>query len=249
MEKHYKIQAEYYDKSARIIGKANDDMSPLAKKEIEKFFKFIPLEDKQLEILEIGCGSGRFTLPLLRKGHKVTGTDVSEKSLDELFYFAKKEGIDKNLYLKKTSFDEIIFQNKFDLIIIGNVIHHFEAKTKNKTIENIIASLKIGGKLAVFEPNTFYPFYIPYYFFLEISGINRGVWKAEKGLLHSRVKNLKKIFKQCGIGKIRIKRHTLIPLKFGRILIFIDEINDFLLKIPGLKFISAYFWITGIKKQ
>ena len=42
-------------------------------------------------VLELACGSGRFTLPLAREGINITGVDISEDMLDLAKLKASKE--------------------------------------------------------------------------------------------------------------------------------------------------------------
>ncbi len=241
------LQSKYWDKEAKRIGKVNKEISLLAIKEINDFFDFIGFKQNS-NILEVGCGAGRFTFPLLRKGHKVTGTEVSGRSLEELQYMAKEENLVKNLTLIKTNFEKPVFENEFDVVIIGNVIHHFNPQQMQNIIINIVKALKPGGKIAVFEPNAYYPLYLPLYLFLELSGREKGVWEVEKGLFKNTPRRLKKMLKNSHIDNITLKRHTLIPLRLGNIIKSVDKINEFLLQIPIVRSFSVYIWLKGEKK-
>jgi len=48
-------------------------------------------------ILEVGCGSGMETLPLLREGHEVTAVDISEEMLEVVLEKARSEGVAERL--------------------------------------------------------------------------------------------------------------------------------------------------------
>lgn len=240
------IQSEFWDRNAKRISDINSQMSEIAKQEIENFFAFIDIKFN-LNILEIGCGSGRFTIPLLRKGHWVTGTDVSAKNLEELQCFAKNEKLDDKLILKETSLEEPLFENKFDLAILGNVIHHFNPIKKQQILENIVKSLKPGGQIVIFEPNALFPFFLPYYLFFEWSGLQKGIWAAEKGLFKSTSCSIFGLLKKAGIINIQSKGHTIIPLQLERFLPGLDKINYFLERVPILNNFSVYLWLKGYK--
>lgn len=53
----------------------------------------IKQEDKELEILDLGCGPGLYSEIFSQSGHKVTGVDISQTSID----YAKKEAIRKKI--------------------------------------------------------------------------------------------------------------------------------------------------------
>lgn len=48
-------------------------------------------------LLEIGCGSGMETLPLLNQGHEILCVDVSERMLDVVRQKARKDGVSERL--------------------------------------------------------------------------------------------------------------------------------------------------------
>ena len=62
----------------------DDIFNPAAEKEVSFYlnqFKGTPLQGKTLDI---GCGTGRFLLPLLKQGHQAVGIDSSDAMLDEI---------------------------------------------------------------------------------------------------------------------------------------------------------------------
>ena len=85
-------QASYFDASVR--SKRSDweeDLNFAGKREFSIFLDFLKLP-KGGRILEMGCGTGRYTLPLLALGYCVTAVDISKESLRELQeeYFLQK---------------------------------------------------------------------------------------------------------------------------------------------------------------
>lgn len=74
-------------------------------------------EKKQLNILDLGCGPGLYSERLALLGHKVTGVDFSENSIE----YAKKEAKNKKLditYLKENYLNLDLEENTFDLVIL-----------------------------------------------------------------------------------------------------------------------------------
>lgn len=74
-------------------------------------------KQKQLIILDLGCGPGLYSEKLTEKGHKVTGVDFSSNSIE----YAKKEAKKKKLdiiYLKENYLDLNLEENSFDLVIL-----------------------------------------------------------------------------------------------------------------------------------
>ncbi len=53
--------------------------------------------DKNVRILDIGCGTGRHTIELTKRGYKVTGIDLSERQLSIARKKAEKEKLEISL--------------------------------------------------------------------------------------------------------------------------------------------------------
>ncbi len=73
------------------------DLASRKKSTIEKTVKWI-LETKnsneKLNILDLGCGPGLYTELFAKKGHNVTGIDISKNSIDYAIKSAKEKGLD-----------------------------------------------------------------------------------------------------------------------------------------------------------
>jgi SAM-dependent methyltransferase len=54
-------------------------------------------------LLEIGCGSGMETLPLLREGHEILCVDISERMLEVVRQKARKDGVAERLRTERSS--------------------------------------------------------------------------------------------------------------------------------------------------
>ena len=76
------------------------------------------LKGAEGQILEIGCGTGKITIPLLEKGYDVTVIDNSPFMLDKF----KKKCADKSINVKvyELSMQNLVINQKFGLIFIGD---------------------------------------------------------------------------------------------------------------------------------
>ena len=52
---------------------------------------------KKYKILELFCGSGTFTIPLLKNKHKLYSIDLDENSINNLIKACKIQGLYNNL--------------------------------------------------------------------------------------------------------------------------------------------------------
>jgi SAM-dependent methyltransferase len=68
-----------------------------------------------ISIIDVGCGTGRHTIELARRGYDVTGIDISDRMLDVARETLKNEGLKGNfIHADATKFS---FENKFDLAL------------------------------------------------------------------------------------------------------------------------------------
>ena len=82
----YKVGDLIYD--ANIYDGLNTFLSDL------QFYKDWMPKDKNAEILELCCGSGRLTIPLAKDGQKIAGVDNSKSMLEQAKIKAKNEKLE-----------------------------------------------------------------------------------------------------------------------------------------------------------
>ena len=72
--------------------------------------------NKSLKIIDIGCGTGRHSIELTKRGYEVTGIDLSESQLRR----AKEKAKAQYLQMDFQSHDarNLPFENEFDLAIM-----------------------------------------------------------------------------------------------------------------------------------
>lgn len=103
-----------YSNTARFYDKGNE----IKKYDIDlKFYeKYV---NKHTRVLEIGCGTGRVTIPLASKCESIVGLDLSESMLDILQEKLKNTDLNykNNIQLIKGDMTDFNLNQKFDLII------------------------------------------------------------------------------------------------------------------------------------
>src|SRR5271157_3066592 len=72
--------------------------------------------DKSKRIIDIGCGTGRHSIELTKRGYDVTGVDLSESQLER----ARQKAKAKNLKIDFQKYDarKLPFKSEFDLAIM-----------------------------------------------------------------------------------------------------------------------------------
>ena len=125
-----------------------DDLIQEPKKLLEKrintsSFNLNELKDKT--ILDIGCGSGRYTLALASYGCKnIIGYDMGDQGLKIGNSIIEKNKLN-NITFKKGNVLDLPFEdNHFDFILCNGVLHH--TKNMEKGLEELYRVLKPFGK-------------------------------------------------------------------------------------------------------
>ncbi len=124
--------------------------------------------DKAKKILDIGCGTGRHSIELAKRGYKVTGFDLSESLLNKAIRIAKDNKLEIN-FIKKDARD-FNFNCQYDLAIMicEGAFPLMETDEMNyKILKNIHSSLKDNGKLIFTTLNGLFPLFHSVKDFLE----------------------------------------------------------------------------------
>lgn len=104
--------------------------------------------ERNISILDAGCGQGRLSLPLAADGHSVTGMDLSPDAIDKARDYAQKRGLDiEYQVMDLTNLDTITPNRKYDCIICLEVL--YMAKDPWKIIRSFLKLLKKDGLLIV----------------------------------------------------------------------------------------------------
>jgi 2-polyprenyl-3-methyl-5-hydroxy-6-metoxy-1,4-benzoquinol methylase len=123
---------------------------------IEKEISF----NKSVKILDIGCGTGRHSLELARRGYTATGIDLSESMISKARNTALSEDLKIDFRVKDAR--NFNFNQSFDLAIMicEGAFPLMETDEMNYLIlKNAGSSLKPGGKLIFTTLNGLYPLF------------------------------------------------------------------------------------------
>jgi len=119
---------------------------------------------RNVSILDIGCGDGSLSLPMLDHSNHLTLVDISKKMLDEVDGKIPEEFKD-NVTLVNDSFDSIKDDDRYDIVICVGVVAH--VPDVERLWRKIGSVLSIGGLLIVETTPNPYPLgklLKPYYF-------------------------------------------------------------------------------------
>jgi len=152
---------QWYELLYENYGKKYDDETFISgtKEECD----FIEAEinfDKLLKILDVGCGTGRHSIELAKRGYKVTGIDLSDSLLEK----AKEKALKENLKVKFIKHDarKLEFNKEFDvaILICEGAFSLMETDEMNFDIlKGVSRSLRHNGKFIFTTLNGLFPLY------------------------------------------------------------------------------------------
>jgi ubiquinone/menaquinone biosynthesis C-methylase UbiE len=98
------------------------------------------------KFLDCACGIGRISLPLAKKGVRVTGVDITQSYLDELSKKAKQRGLKINI--ARADMRRIKYYSDFDAGgSLWGSFGYFEKESDNLLVlKKMFRALKPGGK-------------------------------------------------------------------------------------------------------
>lgn len=104
---------------------------------------------KQARILEVGAGTGRYSIALAREGHNVTAVELVESNLNKLR--AKLDGSEKLTAIQGNALDLSMFtDNSFHMtLVLGPMYHLFTREDMLKALSEAVRVTKKGGHILV----------------------------------------------------------------------------------------------------
>lgn len=119
----------------------------------KQFGKFLP-EDKNSEIVDLGCGPGTIVWWLHQSGYKkAQGIDISAEQLEA----GRRLGVAN---LEQGDIKEFLRDKKgyFDVIFARDILEHFNKKDVFEILSLCFRSLKDNGRMMIQVPNAESPF-------------------------------------------------------------------------------------------
>lgn len=128
------------------IAKVYDDARPLSEKNINIWLKLISEKiniQGDITLLDLGCGTGRFTIPIATQlGYSVTGADASK---DMVIKASVKKDAERAMWDVQDASSLTYSDDSFDAVFMSHLLHHIDAPLK--VLGECYRVLKPGGVL------------------------------------------------------------------------------------------------------
>ncbi len=116
--------------------------------------------DKSLKIIDVGCGTGRHSIELTKRGYNVTGIDLSDSQLARAEEKAKQ--LDLRIDFQKHDARALPFDGQFDaaIMLCEGGFPLMETDEMNfEILKNVTRALKDKGKFIFTTLNGLFPLY------------------------------------------------------------------------------------------
>jgi|GEM_PF-439684 len=217
---HNREQIFYFDRKIKTT--MIPEETPYNQKQVEALLQVLGLP-KGAKILEVGCGMGRQTFLLAKRGYQVDGLDLVPYLLQKLHEY------NKGRFAIRTFCCDVLdhpseMDGQYDAVVGFFVLHHLDAL--HASFSAMARFLKPGGMMGFVEPN---PYNLLYYFQILFSP--RMTWKGDGGFIRMRKRILFHAMEQAGISPGPVIRFGFFPRFFVNCPRLTD-LDTFLARVP-----------------
>ncbi len=115
---------------------------------METVEKLVDLKDKI--VLDLGCGTGRYAIPMAKKAERVYAVDYSRTMLKVLRRKIRENGI-KNIRIINSDYGEIKFPDEYADVIFFSLSFPAHSKNRNADLRKFRKILKTGGVIIIVD--------------------------------------------------------------------------------------------------
>ena len=196
---HNRYQRHYYETTDKRTMRPSG--STYLQRQVERMVATASLGRDQ-DILEVGCGQGRYTLPLLDRGLRITGLDLSPVLLDRLRGAAGEREVE--LVAADVANAPERLRAGFDRVVGFFTLHHMH--DFDQVFRGMADTLKPGGRLALLEPVAWNPLY-----YLQIALTPRMTWRGDGGVAKMRPSLVHAAMRRQGLVDCKATSFGLFP--------------------------------------
>lgn len=154
-------------------------------------------------VLDVGCGMGRYTIPLASRGVQVEGIDLSPFLLEQLSDY-NTSGRDIPTYCLDILDHPPEMAGSYDAAIGFFVLHHVHDLAR--CFDAVKRVVKPGGVVAFIEPNAYNLLY-----YVQIIITPTMTWKGDKGMARMRPGVVFPAMREAGLESLALHRFGFFP--------------------------------------
>ncbi len=180
-------------------------------------------------ILDLGCGTGRHSLELVRQGFSVVGVEISSELIDIANREAGAQGLEATFI--EADLRDLEYENEFDVVLNLNdgAVGYFETDEENhRTFEVISRALKPGGQNLIQVPNVLYA----------RARLPQRSWIPSAGMIE--------LVEHRWNKKQRYMEGAMIPLRFGEVLEGLDKRIEFRQRLYDVEELREIYASVGM---
>ena len=200
-EEHNRKQVAYFEQAGKEAMRPTAT-SPYVERQVEELVRFAGLNAGD-RVLDVGCGMGRYTLPLAERGLAVEGLDLSSDLL-ERFRLHDAGRHDIPLHCLDVLDAPDVLEVPYDAVLGFFTLHHLHDLRSSFDAMRRLA--RPGGRIAFLEPNPLNPLY-----YVQIVVAPGMTWEGDKGILRMRPKTVFEAMLASGLEAPRTRRFGLFP--------------------------------------
>jgi len=99
-------------------------------------------------VVDFGCGTGFFTVPLAKVAGKTIAIDVSSRMLERAASYAKRSGVTVE-FMKSDGTEVRLGDESVDLVLLNHVYHEIE--NRPRVLAEFLRIMRPSGRLAIVE--------------------------------------------------------------------------------------------------
>ncbi len=183
-------------------------------------------------VLDLGCGTGRHSLELVRRGFSVVGVEIGA----ELVEIARREAEAQGLEAEFVEGDlrQLDYEADFDIVLNLNdgAVGYFESDEENRrTFEVIARALKPGGRNLVQVPNVLYA----------RAHLPQRSWIPSSSMVE--------LVEHRWNKKDRYMEGAMIPVRFGEVLENLDKRIEFRQRLYTVEELGELYDSVGMSLE
>jgi len=230
-------QRRHFDAGRESYARMYGQETPFHRGVCRRFLEFAGAR-AGMEVLDLGCGFGRLTFPLLEAGCRVTGLDVSAPTLAELERRVHERGWGERFVAECGAAEELAAEGRFELVLGRGFMHHVEKPAP--VLERCRRALVPEGALAFLDPNPLQPAWLAFTLLHPAFSfaLERHIWRGTPGRLRG-------IIAQAGYVGFTHRFVGLAPPPLWGRLARVASLEERLARIPALRTQALYMMVRA----